>query len=79
MRSEGLYLATNPSSSFFYLFTVLHALHILGGMIGLAVVIGRLSNSAPSLRLSTLSTTSYYWHFMDLLWIYLLLTLWMRI
>ncbi len=29
LRSEGLYLATTPSSSFFYLFTVLHALHIL--------------------------------------------------
>ena len=35
LRSEGLYLATTPSSSFFYLFTVLHALHILGGLAGL--------------------------------------------
>ena len=29
--------------------------------------------------MSTLSTVSYYWHFMDVLWIYLLLLLWMRI
>ena len=35
--------------------------------------------AAPTLRISTLSTVSYYWHFMDVLWIYLLLLLWMRI
>jgi cytochrome c oxidase subunit 3 len=79
LRSEGLYLATTPSSSFFYLFTVLHALHILGGLAGLTIVIWRLSKPLPTLRVSTLSTVSYYWHFMDVLWIYLLLLLWMRI
>jgi cytochrome c oxidase subunit III len=79
LRSEGLYLATTPSSSFFYLFTVLHALHILGGLAGLTMVIRRFSKPLPTLRISTLSTVSYYWHFMDVLWIYLLLLLWMRI
>ena len=79
LRAEGLYLATNPSSSFFYLFTALHALHVVGGLAGLTLVIARLSRAVPSLRVSTLSTVSYYWHFMDGLWIYLLLLLWMRI
>jgi cytochrome c oxidase subunit 3 len=79
LRSEGLYLATTPSSSFFYLFTVLHALHILGGLAGLTIVIWRISKPLPTLRVSTLSTVSYYWHFVDVLWIYLLLLLWMRI
>ena len=79
LRSEGLYLATTPSSSFFYLFTVLHALHILGGLAGLTMVIWRFSKPLPTLRISTLSTVSYYWHFVDVLWIYLLLLLWMRI
>jgi cytochrome c oxidase subunit III len=79
LRSEGLYLASTPSSSFFYLFTVLHALHILGGLAGLTLVIWRFSKPLPTLRLSTLSTVSYYWHFVDVLWIYLLLLLWMRI
>jgi cytochrome c oxidase subunit III len=79
LRSEGLYLATTPSSSFFYLFTVLHALHILGGLVGLTLVIWRFSKPVPTLKVSTLSTVSYYWHFMDILWIYLLLLLWMRI
>jgi len=79
LRAQGLYLATNPSCSFFYLFTVLHALHVLGGLTALGVVIARFNKPVPTLRLSTLSTVSYYWHFMDLLWIYLLLMLWTRI
>jgi cytochrome c oxidase subunit III len=79
LKAEGLYLATNPSSSFFYLFTAIHALHILGGLAGLLMVIWRFSKPVPTLQLSTLSTVSYYWHFMDVLWIYLLLLLWTRI
>jgi|SRR5208337_196766 len=79
LRSQGLYLATNPSSSFFYLFTTIHALHVLGGLAGLTLVIWRLSKPAPTLRMSTLNTVSYYWHFMGALWLYLLLLLWMRI
>lgn len=79
LRAEGLYLATNPSSSFFYLFTALHALHILGGLAGLSLVIWRFSKPVSTLRISTLSTVSYYWHFMDVLWVYLLLLLWARI
>jgi cytochrome c oxidase subunit 3 len=79
LRSEGLYLATNPSSAFFYLFTVLHALHIVGGLAGLTLALWRFSKPLPTLRVSTLSTVSYYWHFMDVLWIYLLLLLWTRI
>jgi cytochrome c oxidase subunit 3 len=77
LRSQGLYLATNPNSSFFYLFTALHALHVMGGLAGLARVIRKLGQSA--LRRSTLNATSYYWHFMGVLWLYLFFLLWMRI
>jgi cytochrome c oxidase subunit 3 len=76
LKSEGLYLATNPSSSFFYVFTAAHALHILGGLAGLSLCILRLSRRVPNLRRSTLNTVTYYWHFMDVLWIYLLALLW---
>ena len=79
LNEAGIFVSTNPSSSFFYLFTALHALHVVGGLAGLILVIARLSRAVPSLRVSTLSTVSYYWHFMDGLWIYLLLLLWMRI
>lgn len=77
LRSEGVYLATAPSSSFFYVFTVLHVLHVLGGLTGLLLVIMRLKRM--TLRRSTLDAASQYWHFMDVLWIYLLFLLWLRI
>jgi cytochrome c oxidase subunit 3 len=77
LRGEGLYLATNPSSSFFYLLTVAHALHILGGIVGLGYVIRKLNKS--ELRRSTLDAASRYWHFVDVLWVYLLLLLWMKL
>ena len=77
LRAQGLYLATNPNSSFFYVLTVAHALHISGGLGGLARVIRKLRDS--TLRKSTLDATSHYWHFMDGLWLYLLWLLWARL
>lgn len=77
LRVEGLYLASNPASSFFYVFTAGHVLHLTGGLGGLVRVIRKLQNA--TLRRSTLDATSRYWHFMDVLWIYLLLLLWMKL
>jgi len=77
LRGQGLYLATNPSSSFFYVLTVAHVLHVLGGLAGLAYVIARLTKS--ELRRSTLDAASRYWHFVDILWVYLLVLLWMKL
>src|SRR5438105_2838677 len=77
LRSEGLYLASAPSSSFFYVFTVLHALHVVGGVFGLIYVISKLHRAV--LRKGTLDAASQYWHFMSILWVYLLLLLWLRI
>jgi len=77
LSAQGLFLATNPSSSFFYVLTAAHALHILGGLGGIVNVMGKLSKSI--LRRSTLDATARYWHFMDVLWVYLLLLLWMKL
>jgi cytochrome c oxidase subunit 3 len=77
LRAQGLYLATNPNSSFFYVLTVMHALHISGGLGGLTRVIRKLNHN--TLRKSTLDATSHYWHFMDGLWLYLLWLLWARL
>jgi len=77
LTSEGLFLATNPNSSFFYVFTGVHAVHVLGGLAGLAYVISKLKRSV--LRRSTLEAASQYWHFMDILWLYLLLVLWIKL
>lgn len=79
LRAQGLYLPTNPNSSFFYVFTGVHVLHVMGGLGGLTRVILKFRNKANPLRRSTLDATSYYWHFMGLLWIYLLFILWMKL
>lgn len=77
LRAQGLFLATNPNSSFFYVLTAIHALHVSGGLGGLVRVSFKLNRS--TLRKSTLDATSHYWHFMDGLWIYLLALLWMKL
>ncbi len=77
LRSQGLYLATNPNSSFFYLLTAVHAIHVIGGLAGLLYVLSKLRKTV--LRRSTLDSFSYYWHFMGVLWVYLLLLLWMKL
>ena len=77
LKSQGVGLATNISYSFFYVLTVAHALHVFGGLGGLVRVIAKLHKSV--LRRSTLDATSRYWHFMGVLWVYLLLLLWMKL
>jgi cytochrome c oxidase subunit III len=75
--AQGLFLATNPSSSFFYVFTVAHALHLLGGVIALISLALR-SPSRPFRRLTLTTATevaAMYWHFMDGLWVFLFLVL----
>ena len=79
LRAQGLYLPTNPNSSFFYVFTGVHVLHVLGGLGGLTRVMLKFRNATTPLRRSTLDATSYYWHFMGMLWIYLLFVLWMKL
>ena len=77
LKAQGLYLATNPSSSFFYLLTFVHAVHVIGGLSGLGYVIYKVNHA--TLRRSTLVATARYWHFMGGLWVYLLLLLWMKL
>ena len=77
LKSQGFGLATNVSYSFFYVLTVAHAVHLLGGLGGLVRVISRLNHSV--LKRSTLNATALYWHFMGALWLYLLLLLWMKL
>lgn len=79
LRARGLYLASNPNSSFFYVLTAIHAMHVLGGLAGLVRVIFILRQPVFSLRRSTMDATSYYWHFMGVLWLYVLLVIWLKL
>jgi cytochrome c oxidase subunit 3 len=69
---QGIYLASNPASSFFFIFTGAHGLHLLGGVAGLIYVARRNFDKAKVTRTVAAEVTSYYWHFMDGLWLFLL-------
>ena len=73
----GFYVATNQASSFFYIFTGLHGLHLLGGIGALLYVAFRKFEKAKVSRTVAAEVASYYWHFMDGLWIFLLVLLYL--
>lgn len=72
LEGQGVYIATNPSSSFFYLLTGAHAVHLLGGVVALAYAAATALGSSPLARRAiVVDVTSWYWHFMALLWLYI--------
>jgi cytochrome c oxidase subunit 3 len=78
----GFYLASNPHSSFFYVLTGLHAVHLLGGIAALAALLlyaRRRGGAEAGVRRRALTdVVGIYWHFMDVLWLFLFLLLFFR-
>jgi cytochrome c oxidase subunit 3 len=73
LASRGFYVATSPSSSFIYLLTGAHAIHLMGGVLALFVAGGATLLRRPAATRSILvDVTAWYWHFMALLWVYIL-------
>lgn len=77
---QGVYLASNPHSSFFYLFTAVHGVHLLGGLLALVYVTLRTRpwqkhRMAGNRAQASVDAVTIYWHFMDFLWLYLLVLL----
>lgn len=77
---EGVYLQSNPYAGFFYILTGVHALHVIGGIIALGYIVLRTwgeTNAAEELekRRTITNAVGWYWHFMDALWIVLVLLL----
>jgi len=70
--ARGFLVATSPSSSFFYLLTAAHGIHLAGGILVMlyAVVITLLRRPVES-RCIVVDITAWYWHFMAVLWIYI--------
>jgi cytochrome c oxidase subunit 3 len=76
VASRGFFVNTGPSTSFFYLLTGTHALHLIGGLLVLtyAAISALRHRRAVSHRI-TVDVASWYWHTMGVLWIYILLLL----
>jgi cytochrome c oxidase subunit 3 len=69
--AAGVYLATTLHSSFFYVLTGVHALHLFGGLIGLGFVFQKaFANRLTAENHEPLKAFALYWHFMDVVWIY---------
>jgi cytochrome c oxidase subunit III len=75
LRAAGVYLSTNPSASFFYVFTAAHAVHVLGGIFALLFVAFRSWKRSRTTQTIGAEVAGIYWHFLDGLWIFLLLLL----
>jgi cytochrome c oxidase subunit III len=72
LERQGIYLSSNPASSFFYVFTGAHAAHLIGGVAALIYVAVRNFDVAKVTRTVAADVTSYFWHFLDGLWLFLL-------
>ncbi len=72
LEARGFFVATSPSSSFVYLLTGMHALHLAGGILALMYAAGTsLLRKPVEVRRIVVDVTAWYWHFMALLWIYI--------
>lgn len=71
LKGRGFFVNTNPNSSFVYLLTAAHAVHLAGGIIALLWAgIASLQHKAVEGRRIVVDVAAWYWHFMALLWIY---------
>jgi cytochrome c oxidase subunit III len=74
--AEGITLQASVSYSFLYVIVGMHALHVLGGVIALVVLFTKaFSTKTKSYSSISVDLVSTYWHFVDVLWIYLLIFL----
>jgi len=71
LRARGFLVNTNPDSSFIYLLTGAHAIHLAGGVIALIwASIASLLHKPIEGRRIVVDVAAWYWHFMAVLWIY---------
>jgi len=73
LAASGFYISTNPSSSFAYLLTGMHGAHLLGGIFALlAAGAVTLVRRPIEFRAVLVDIVGWYWHFMTVLWVYIL-------
>lgn len=78
LAGQGIYLASNPHSSFFYLLTAVHGLHLVVGLLALFFLLvraARTNGADGGKQMAVTEGVVVYWHFMDFLWLYLFVLL----
>ena len=76
LTSEGITLSANGYGSVFYITTGFHGLHVIGGLLAFIFVLARstMGRFTPAQATATI-VVSYYWHFVDIVWIGLFATI----
>ena len=79
LTSVGITLPSSPYGSVFYLTTGFHGLHVTGGLIAFLYVLGRtfMARRFTHEQAITAIVVSYYWHFVDVVWIALFATIYL--
>ena len=77
---RGIYWEANPYAGFFYILTAVHAVHVIGGICALGTIVMRtwektFSDDELKYRKNLANVVGWYWHFMDALWIVILMLL----
>lgn len=74
---EGITIPSSPYGSLFYLATGFHGIHVVGGLLAFLLVIGRTFAARRFTHEQAISAivVSYYWHFVDIVWIGLFATI----
>ncbi len=72
IAAQGYFATSTPASSFFYMLTAVHGLHIIGGLIALGRTTGRAWQAEPDAAVLRAGTElcAIYWHFMLLIWFF---------
>ena len=70
LAAQGIYLLTNPHSSFIYLLTGVHAVHLLAALVVMLVTLATLGGRRDADTRAALCAT--FWHFLTGAWVYLL-------
>ena len=72
LTQQNIYLVGNPSGSFFYILSGLHGIHIISALIVLIfALVAAFKLDIHAKKLNQIEMCLTYWHFLDLLWIYL--------
>jgi heme/copper-type cytochrome/quinol oxidase subunit 3 len=72
--SQGLYPSSDNFMGIYFTLTGLHGLHVLGGMVVIGYLLGpgaKMWKTAPEQYVNRIECVGLYWHFVDLVWIFL--------
>lgn len=76
LAGQGVYVASNPGSALFYTMTAAHAVHLVGGIVAIMWLVARARALRKDGKLGLAAeVVAIYWHFMDGLWVFLMVLL----